>query len=71
MALKTQQSNEKVRKKRLIGRTSEWSPVGRAKTEGGEQEVQTIGHKISFKDILYNPGMIAVFIATAINAVSY
>lgn len=42
-----------------LERTNEWSPVGRAKTEGGEQEVQTIGHKISFKDILYNPGMIA------------
>lgn len=60
MALKTQQSNEKVRKKRLIGENkTSGLPGGRAKTEGGEQEVQTIGHKISFKDILYNPGMIA------------
>ena len=40
-------------------RTNEWFPVGRAKTEGGQQEVQTIGHKISFQDILYNTGMIA------------
>lgn len=60
VALKTQQSNEKVGKKRLIGENKRVVSSGESQDRGGgEQEVQTIGHKISFKDILYNPGMIA------------
>ena len=32
---------------------------GRGKIEEKEEEVQTIGYKISYKDILYNMGNIA------------
>ena len=47
-----------------IKRIKEWLPVGKGERGGaiqgvGDQEVQTIRYKISYKDILYNCGDIA------------